>query len=173
MAGVKVRPVLTVVADSGSTRDGTSLLDDVVREGARRMLAAALEAGGAPYLADRAGQRDQGGRRLVVRNGYRCPRQVATSAGAIEATAPRVNDKWTDPQTGERKRFSSAILPPWARKSPKIAEVLPLLYLHGLSTGDFVPALEQFLGSAARLSRPPAPPSPPTGRRTTPRSPPP
>lgn len=53
---------------------------------------------------------------------------------------------------GERRRFSSAILPPWARKSPKISEVLPLLYLHGLSSGDFAPALEQFLGSSAGLS---------------------
>ena len=64
-------------------------------------------------------------------------------------TAPRVNDKRVDPDTGERQRFSSAILPPWARKTPKIAEVLPLLYLHGLSSGDFVPALGQFLGSGA------------------------
>ena len=99
-----------------------------------------------------AEQRDRDGRRLVVREGYHWPRQVATSSGAIEVKAPRVNDKRTDPETGERKRFSSAILPPWARKSPRIAEVLPLLYLHGLSTGDFVPALEQFLGSAADLS---------------------
>ena len=67
-------------------------------------------------------------------------------------TAPRVNDKRTDPVTGERKRFSSAILPPWCRKTPKITEVLPLLYLHGLSSGDFVPALGQFLGSSAGLS---------------------
>jgi putative transposase len=63
-----------------------------------------------------------------------------------------VNDKRVDETTGERKRFSSAILPPWCRKSPKISEVLPLLYLHGLSSGDFVPALEQFLGSSAGLS---------------------
>lgn len=66
--------------------------------------------------------------------------------------APRVNDKRVDEATGERKRFSSSILPPWCRKSPKISEVLPLLYLHGLSSGDFVPALEQFLGSTAGLS---------------------
>ncbi len=66
--------------------------------------------------------------------------------------APRVNDKRIDEATGERKRFASAILPAWARKSPGVAEVLPLLYLHGLSSGDFVPALEQFLGSAAGLS---------------------
>jgi len=66
--------------------------------------------------------------------------------------APRVNDKRTDVETGERTRFASAILPAWARKSPEVAEVLPLLYLHGLSSGDFTPALEQFLGSAAGLS---------------------
>jgi transposase-like protein len=77
---------------------------------------------------------------------------VLTSAGAVEVTAPRVNDKRTDPDTGERKQFSSAILPPWARKTPKITDVLPLLYLHGLSSGDFVPALGQFPGSAAGLS---------------------
>jgi transposase-like protein len=66
--------------------------------------------------------------------------------------APQVNDKRTDEATGERKRFSSAILPAWSRKSPKVAEVLPLLYLHGLSTSDFSPALEQFLGTGAGLS---------------------
>jgi putative transposase len=66
--------------------------------------------------------------------------------------APRVNDKRVDPETGERQRFSSAILPAWARKSPQVTEVLPLLYLHGLSTGNFGPALEQFLGSGAGLS---------------------
>ncbi len=67
---------------------------------------------------------------------------MTTAAGAVEVRAPRVNDKRTDEETGERKRFSSAILPAWARKSPQIAEVLPLLYLHGLSSGDFGPALE-------------------------------
>src|SRR5262249_30757009 len=66
-------------------------------------------------------------------------RLAAASAGAVEVTAPRVNDKRTDPATGERNRFSSAILPPWARKTPQVSEVLPLLYLHGLSSGDFVP----------------------------------
>src|ERR671912_501990 len=65
---------------------------------------------------------------------------------------PRVNDRRVDPVTGARRRFSSAILPPWCRRTPKIAEVLPLLYLHGLSGGDFVPALEQFLGTSAGLS---------------------
>jgi transposase-like protein len=128
------------------------LIDEIVREGARRMLAAALEAEVNAYIAELADQRGEDGRRLVVRNGYHQPRKVTTAAGTVEVKAPRVNDKRVDETTGERKRFSSAILPPWARKSPKISEVLPLLYLHGLSSGDFVPALEQFLGSTAGLS---------------------
>jgi transposase-like protein len=144
--------VLTVVAEDGQRREGVSLLDDIVREGARRMLAAALEAEVDAYLAEVAHERDERGRRLVVRNGHAQPRQVMTGAGPIEVRAPRVNDKRTDAVTGQRRRFQSAILPPWCRKSPKVAEVLPLLYLHGLSTGDFVPALQQFLGSAAGLS---------------------
>ena len=88
------------------------------------------------------------------RNGHHNVREVLTGAGAIEVKAPRVNDKRVDPETGERQRFSSKILPAWARKSPQMAEVLPLLYLHGLSSSDFGPALEQFLGSGAGLSAP-------------------
>jgi putative transposase len=67
--------------------------------------------------------------------------EVITAAGPVPARAPRVNDKRTDPGTGERKRFASAILPARARKLPRVAEVLPLLYLHGLSSSDFVPVL--------------------------------
>ncbi|MFF1308196.1 IS256 family transposase [Streptomyces sp. NPDC058307] len=143
--------MLSVVNEDGTTQSG-SLIDDIVREGARRMLAAALEAEVDQYIAELADQKDERGRRLVVRNGRHRPRAVTTAAGAVEVTAPRVNDKRVDAATGERKRFSSKILPPWCRKSPKISEVLPLLYLHGLSSGDFVPAMEQFLGSAAGLS---------------------
>jgi transposase-like protein len=149
--------MLTVVPDGCPGHEGRkdaspSLIDEIVREGARRMLAEALAAEVDAYIAAFAAERDEAGRRLVVRNGYHQPREVLTRAGAIEVTAPRVNDKRTDPATGERQRFSSAILPPWARKTPKITEVLPLLYLHGLSSGDFVPALGQFLGSSAGLS---------------------
>ncbi|MFE9968458.1 IS256 family transposase [Streptomyces sp. NPDC005525] len=144
--------MLSVVNADGTTADGSSLIDEIVREGARRMLAAALEAEVNAYMAELADQRDEKGHRLVVRNGYHQPRTVTTAAGVVEVKAPRVNDKRVNEATGERKRFSSAILPPWCRKSPKISEVLPLLYLHGLSSGDFVPALEQFLGSAAGLS---------------------
>jgi hypothetical protein len=130
------------------------LIDELVREGARRMLAEALQAEVDDYIARFADERDEAGHRLVVRNGSHQPREVLTSAGAVEVVAPRVNDRRTDPDTGERRRFSSAILPPWCRKTPKITEVLPLLYLHGLSSGDFVPALGQFLGSTAGLSAP-------------------
>ncbi|WP_406437433.1 IS256 family transposase [Streptomyces sp. NBC_01613] len=143
--------MLSVVNVDGTTPKG-SLIDEIVREGARRMLAAALEAEVNTYIAELADQRDETGRRLVVRNGFHQPRRVTTAAGAVEVRAPRVNDRRIDEVTGERKRFSSAILPPWCRKSPKISEVLPLLYLHGLSSGDFVPALEQFFGSSAGLS---------------------
>ncbi|MGW8356500.1 IS256 family transposase [Streptomyces wedmorensis] len=143
--------MLSVVKEDGTTQSG-SLMDDIVREGARRMLAAALEAEVNQYIAELAGERDEAGRRLVVRNGHHRERTVTTAAGSIVVKAPRVNDKRVDGETGERKRFSSKILAPWCRKSPKISEVLPLLYLHGLSSGDFVPAMEQFLGSAAGLS---------------------
>ncbi|MFD2422655.1 IS256 family transposase [Amycolatopsis pigmentata] len=153
--------MLTVVPDPAAGDDGravgssgSSLIDEIVREGARRMLAEALQAEVDAYIARFAGERDERGHRLVVRNGSHQPREVLTSAGAVEVRAPRVNDKRVDPATGQRQRFSSAILPPWARKTPQITEVLPLLYLHGLSSGDFVPALGQFLGSAKGLSGP-------------------
>ena len=132
-------PMLTVVPDVAGTlpADGqpSSLIDQIVRDGARQMLAAALQAEVAAYIDQFAGLRDEGGRRLVVRNGTAEPRTVVTSAGAVEVTAPRVNDRRADPATGQRMRFSSAILPPWARKTPQVSEVLPLLYLHGLSSG--------------------------------------
>lgn len=149
--------MLTVVHDAEDANDnasgaGRSLLDEIVRDGARQMLAAALQAEVAAYIAQFADQLDDNGHRLVVRNGYHQPREVLTAAGAVEVKAPRVNDRRVDPGTGERRRFSSAILPAWARKSPQMSEVLPLLYLHGLSTSDFTPALEQFLGSGAGLS---------------------
>lgn len=150
--------MLTVVDDVSESNKhtpaavGGSMLDELAREGARAMLAAALQAEVAAYIDAHAHEVDQDGHRLVVRNGHHRERQVATAAGAVEVRQPRVNDKRVDEMTGERARFSSAILPAWARKSPQVAQVLPLLYLHGLSSGDFVPALEQFLGSAAGLS---------------------
>jgi putative transposase len=144
--------MLSVVADEAVQGELRMDLDGLAREGARRMLAAALEAEVDDYLAAYAAECDEAGRRLVVRNGHARERAVTTVAGSIPVRAPRVDDRRIDPVTGERRRFRSVILPPWCRKSPKVAEVLPLLYLHGLSTGDFVPALEAFFGSSAGLS---------------------
>nr|WP_244872545.1 transposase [Mycolicibacterium sp. TY66] len=164
--------MLTVVHDADSSNEDAgssrSLLDEIVRDGARQMLAAALRAEVAAYIEAHAGELDENGHRLVVRNGYHREREVLTAAGAVSVTAPRVNDKRVDPDTGERQRFSSAILPAWVRKSPQMTEVLPLLYLHGLSTSDFGPALEQFLGSGAAC-RPRRSPDSPRSGRTRPR----
>jgi transposase-like protein len=139
-------------SEHAPTAVGGSLLDELARDGARQMLAAAMLAEVAAYVDAHSEEVDEQGHRLVVRNGFHQPREVSTAAGAVAVRQPRVNDKRIDEATGQRKRFSSAILPAWARKSPQVAEVLPLLYLHGLSSGDFVPALEQFLGSTAGLS---------------------
>jgi transposase-like protein len=144
--------MLRVVADEGVRAELSVDLDEICREGARRMLAAALVAERDAYLAAFADERDVKGHRLVVGNGRARARVVATGAGPIEVEAPRVNDKRVDEQTGERCQFRSAILAPWCRKSPKVSEVLPLMYLHGMSSGDFVPALGEFFGSDAGLS---------------------
>jgi putative transposase len=144
--------MLSVITDAQAHDELHLDLDAIVREGARRMLAAALEAEVDDYLVAHAAERDERGRRLVVRNGHARQREVTTVAGSIPVRAPRVDDRRTDPVSGGRVRFRSVILPPWCRKSPRVAEVLPLLYLHGLSTGDFVPALEGFFGSSAGLS---------------------
>jgi len=100
---------------------GGSLLDEFVRDGARAMLAAALQAEVAAYVDTHADQVDETGHRLVVRNGYDAEREVSTAAGAVPVRAPKVNDKRIDETTGERVRFSSAILPAWARKSQQVA----------------------------------------------------
>jgi putative transposase len=127
--------MLRVVVDESAREEFAAGLDEIVREGARRMLAAALEAEVQEYLAAFADQVDELGRRLVVRNGHARPRPVTTAAGAVQVAAPRVNDRRVDSDTGERVRFRSAILPPWCRKSPKVTEVLLLLYLHGSRPG--------------------------------------
>jgi putative transposase len=128
-------------------------LDDLAREGARRMIATALEAEVGEYVERHAGERGEDGKRLVVRNGRARERRVTVGSGTVAVQAPRVNDKRIDPESGERRRFSSRILPAYARRSPKVNDVLPVLYLRGLSTGDFRPALEQLLGEdAAGLS---------------------
>ena len=127
-------------------------LDEVAREGARRMLAAALEQEVAQYVDALADARDENSLRLVVRNGRAQTRAVTCGAGTMQVQAPRVNDRRVD-EDGGRQRFTSRILPPYMRRSPQVAEVLPVLYLCGLSTGDFREALPVLLGEdAAGLS---------------------
>lgn len=125
--------------DSRRDGHGSSLIDEIVRDGARRMLADALQAEVDAYIAQFTAERDENGRRLVVRNGSHQPREVLTSAGTVAVTAPRVNDCRVDPDTGERARFASAILPAWYRKTPKITEVLPLLSCKGSRPGTSCP----------------------------------
>src|SRR5499427_1341624 len=139
--------MLSIVASDQAEQDALKLdLDALVREGARRMLLAALKAEVDEYVAEHADHRDAAGRALVVRNGVAEPRKVTTAAGELEIQAPRVHDR------REGRRFTSAILPPWARRSPKVTEVLPVLYSRGISTKDFEPALAEFFGSEAGLS---------------------
>jgi putative transposase len=144
--------MLRVHVDEAANAELSVGLDQIVSEGARQMLAKALEAEVDAYVLSFSDEVDDRGRRLVVRNGHADPRSVVTSAGSIEVRAPRVDDRRVDSSTGEWMRFRSSILPPWARKSPKVTDVLPLMYLHGMSSGDFQPALEEFFGSAAGLS---------------------
>ena len=123
-------------------------LDEIAREGARRMLIEALKAEADDYVERHRGERDEQGRALVVRNGRGQGRKLTLGAGTVELKAPRVDDRRRDEQGG-RQRFASRILPRYMRRSPKVAEVLPILYLRGLSTGDFRPALEGLLGEDA------------------------
>jgi putative transposase len=125
-----------------------STLDELAREGARRMLAAALEVEVAAYIEEHQHELDEQGHRRVVRNGKAQARTVTLGAGTVQVQAPRVDDRRID-ETGQRQRFTSQILPPYMRRSPKVAEVLPILYLRGLSTGDFREALPVLLGEQA------------------------
>jgi putative transposase len=143
--------VLKLVHDAtasavGDTEPTTIQLDELCRMAAREMLAVALLAERRAYLEAHAGELDATGKRLVVGNGYARPREVMTGAGMVEVSAPRVDDR------REGEHYSSAILPAYMPKSPKVTEVLPILYLRGLSTGDFAPALGEFFGAEAGLS---------------------
>ena len=126
-------------------------LDDLARAGAQRMIETALRVEVEEYVARYQRERDAAGHALVVRNGTARPRPVLTGVGPLRFAAPRVNDRRV--LTGHRQKFTSAILPPYVRRSPRVESVLPLLYLHGLSTGDFREALPALLGAdAAGLS---------------------
>jgi len=138
-----------------STQDEHSLqvgprdiLQEILRQGAREMLTAAIEGEVREYLTAHADERDGGGHRLVVRNGHMPRRSIQTGLGSVEFRRPRVNDKRTD-EHGNRIRFTSKILPPYLRRTKSIDELIPWLYLRGISTGDFSQALEALLGPNA------------------------
>jgi len=124
------------------------VLTEVLREGATKMLATAIEAEVAAYLARHAGVRDEQGHRLVVRNGHKDEREIQTGIGPIAVRQPRVDDQRVD-EHGHRVRFTSEILPPYLRKTRSIEELIPWLYLKGISTGDFSEALAALLGPEA------------------------
>ena len=126
----------------------TQHLDAVIQRGARTMLMTALGAEVAESISRHDRERDEKGHRLVVRNGKAKARTVTTGPGELEVEAPRVNDKRV--VDGERQKLTSKLLPPYMRKSPKVSEVLPVPYLRGLSTNDFLPALEALLGEGAK-----------------------
>jgi transposase-like protein len=138
--------MLKIVPDAADRDDLIGSLDELVAEGARRMLMAGLETEVADYVERHHELVDEAGHRLVVRNGRAAERSLVTGAGMLAIRAPRVNDR------RDGHRFSSCILPKYARRSPKVADVLPVLYLRGLSTGDFAPALAEFFGADTGLS---------------------
>jgi transposase-like protein len=124
------------------------VLTEILRDGAQRMLAAAIADEVGEYIAAHAEQRDASGHRLVVRNGHLPQRTIGTGIGPVEVRQPRVNDKRID-ENGRRIRFTSRILPPYLRRTRSIDELIPWLYLKGISTGDFGEALQALLGPDA------------------------
>jgi putative transposase len=124
---------------AGGDEEITLALDELAREGARRMIAAALRAEADEYIERFSDDVDEQGHQLVVRNGRAKERKVTVGSGTIPVRAPRVNDKRVDEVTGERQKFSSRILPAYARRSPKVGEVIPILYLRGSVDGRLPP----------------------------------
>lgn len=123
------------------------VLTEILREGARKMLAHAIEAEAAQWIDDRAQVTDECGRRQVVRNGYKPSRTILTGVGPIDVTQPRVLDRRDE---SDREHFTSKILPPYLRKAKDLESLIPWLYLYGVSTGDMAEALEALVGSGAK-----------------------
>jgi putative transposase len=136
----------------GLPRPGGMVEDDpllaVLREGARQMLTHAIEAEVAAFLAVHADRVDEEGRRRVVRHGHAPKRALQTGIGPIEVRRPRVRDRGADDES-TRIRFTSAVLPAYLRRARNVEELLPWLYLKGISTGQFEEALTVLLGPDA------------------------
>ena len=125
-----------------------SPLDQLLHEGARQMLMRAVEAEVAAYIETHQHEVDEKGRRLVVRNGPARQPTLVSGVGPIKIRAPRVVDRRVDEQ-GRKFRFTSEILPPYLRRTKSVEELIPWLYLKGISTGDFSEALKALLGADA------------------------
>ena len=132
----------------GASTKSRDVLTEILRQGAQKMLAMAIENEVVEYIAEHENQRDACGYRLVVRNGWLPARTIQTGVGPVEVEQPRVNDKRID-ENGQRIHFSSNILPPYLRRTKSIDELIPWLYLKGISTGDFTEALQALLGPQA------------------------
>lgn len=138
---------ITALVQPGSIIDP---LTEIAREGARRMLAEALRREVDEFLALHEGERLEDGRARVVRHGTGPERAIQTGIGPIAVARPKVRDRGPgDAASGERVQFSSAILPKWARRTRSIDALLPVLYLRGISMGDFQEALTALLGKDA------------------------
>ena len=122
-------------------------LTEVLRNGARALLAQAVEAEVAALLASHADKRTEDGRQRLVRHGHLPEREIVTGVGAVTVRCPRVRDRVGE--GAERIRFWSAILPPYARRTKSLEVLIPILYLKGVSTGDFEEALIALLGKGA------------------------
>jgi len=138
------------VAAGPTSGEMRASLDEIVREGAQRMLQAALEAEIEEFVVRHAGVTDDRGRRQVVRNGYLPEREVATGAGPLSVRQPRARDLRGETAPDERIRFTSSILPRYLRRSESLDELVPWLYLRGLSTNEFPDALRALLGPDAK-----------------------
>ena len=134
------RSELSVTLPGSESKD---VLSDILRQGARRLLADAVEAEVAEWIDRHAHLRDEQGHRLVVRNGHLPERSITTGLGPIEVQQPRVHDRRKEV---DAERFSSKILPPYLRKAKSVEELIPWLYLKGISTGDFQEALSALVG---------------------------
>ena len=124
-------------------------LTQVLRDGARTLLAQAVEAEVAEFLAKHAGLKTQDGRARIVRHGHLPEREVMTGIGPVAVRQPRVRDREANAENAERIRFTPTILPPYARRSRSLEVLIPILYLKGISTGDFEEALAALLGKDA------------------------
>jgi len=136
------------VIDFRTGFEDRSPLDELVREGARQMLQSAIEAEVDEFIAAHAPKTDEAGRRLVVRNGSLPDREILTGAGKLAVRQPRVRDK--SPDAAERVVFTPGVLPPYLKRTKSIEELIPWLYLKGVSTGDFSDALQALVGESAK-----------------------